>query len=105
MSVLVIGGDNICNIKEKLRQTGFDKIDHITGRKKSDRKIRIPEKTDLVLVLIDYVGHSLTCIAKEESKRSDTKIVFSKRSWVYMENAIQDFVKETEDAKKGVAWF
>lgn len=104
MSVLVIGGDNIFNIKEKLKQTGFDKIEHITGRKKSDRKIKIPEKTDLVLVLIDYVGHSLTDIAKEESKRNDVRIVFSKRSWVYMENAIQDFVKEITDAKKGIVW-
>ncbi|NMM64676.1 DUF2325 domain-containing protein [Clostridium sp. P21] len=104
MSVLVIGGDNICNIKDKLKQTGFDRIQHITGRKKSDRKIRIPEKTDLVLVLVDYVGHSITSIAKEESKRCDVKIVFSKRSWVYMENIIQDCVKEITDAKRRCSW-
>ncbi|AKN32157.1 dihydroorotate dehydrogenase [Clostridium carboxidivorans P7] len=104
MSVLVIGGDNICNIKEKLMETGFDKIHHISGRKKSDRKIRIPEKTDLVLVLVDYVGHSLTSIAKEESKKSDVKIVFSKRSWVHMENIIQDCAKEISDAKRRYNW-
>jgi len=94
MSVLVIGGDRICNIKEKLRQNGFDKIEHVTGRKKSDKKIRIPEKTDLVLVLVDYVGHNVTEVVKEESKRCDVKVMFSKRSWVHMEGSIQAFVKE-----------
>lgn len=95
MSVLVIGGDRICNIKEKLRQSGFDKIEHVTGRKKMDRKIKIPEKTDLVLVLIDYVGHNVTEVVKDVSKRCDVKVMFSKRSWVHMEGAIQAFLKET----------
>lgn len=93
MSVLVIGGDRICNIKEKLRQIGFDKIEHVTGRKKNDRKVRISEKTDLVLVLIDYVGHNVTEVVKDESKRCDVKVMFSKRSWAHMERSIQDFVK------------
>ena len=26
MSILVIGGDRICNIKEKLRENGFKKL-------------------------------------------------------------------------------
>lgn len=95
MSVLVIGGDRICSIKEKLRQNGFDKIEHVTGRKKSDKKIKIPEKTDLVLVLIDYVGHNVAEVVKEESKRCDVKVMFSKRSWVHMEGSIQAFVKGT----------
>jgi Uncharacterized protein conserved in bacteria len=94
MGVLVVGGDRICNIKEKLRQSGFDKIEHITGRKKSNRKVKISEKTDLVLVLIDYVGHNVTEVVKEESKRCDVKVMFSKRSWVHMEGFIQAFVKE-----------
>ncbi|KZL91621.1 DUF2325 domain-containing protein [Clostridium magnum] len=95
MSVLVIGGDRICNIKEKLRQSGFDRIEHVTGRKKMDRKIKIPERTDLVLVLIDYVGHNVTEIVKDESKRCDVKVMFSKRSWAHMEGVIRTFLKET----------
>lgn len=97
MGVLVVGGDRICNIKEKLRQSGFDKIEHVTGRKKMDRKIKIPERTDLVLVLIDYVGHNVTEIVKDESKRCDVKVMFSKRSWAHMEGVIQAFLKETRN--------
>lgn len=96
MSVLVIGGDKICNIKEKLREKGFDTIEHVSGRKKSDKKIRISGKTDLVLVLIDYVGHRIVDVIKEESKRCDTKVMFSKRSWVDIEKSIQPFIKGIE---------
>ncbi len=100
MSVLVIGGDNLGNIRGKLEEQGVYIIDHITGRKKRDRKIKIPEKTDFILVLTDYVGHGMTEFVKGESRRCDIKVVFSKRSWVHMEKSIQDCVKEITNAGK-----
>jgi hypothetical protein len=93
MSILLVGGDRLGGITEKLTKSGFENIEHISGRKNSDKRIKIPQKTDLILVLVDYVGHSLTEFIKKESKRNGIKIAFSKRSWVYMEKAIQECVK------------
>ena len=49
---------------------------------------------DLVMVLVDFVGHQLTKIVKEESRRSNVKVVYSKRSWIHMEKKIQECAKE-----------
>ncbi|MBW9154087.1 DUF2325 domain-containing protein [Clostridium estertheticum] len=100
MSILVIGGDNLGNITEKLKLNGFKDIEHITGRKKDAKNFKIPGHIDLVMVLVDFVGHQLTKIVKEESRRSDVKIAFSKRSWIHMEKKIQDCAKELTDIKK-----
>lgn len=94
MSILVIGGDKLGNITHKLSENGFSDIQHISGRKYGDRKVKIHCKTDLVLVLIDFVDHALMNIIKKESKKYGIKITFSKRSWTHMENNIRNSIKE-----------
>jgi hypothetical protein len=100
MSILLVGGDRLDSITKKLREVGFNKIDHISGRKAGDRRSKIPKKTDLVLVLVDFVEHELTETIKKESRRSNTKILFCRRSWVHMENNIQECIKEIESANR-----
>jgi hypothetical protein len=102
MSILVIGGDNLGNITEKLIENGFEDIEHITGRKNDCKNFKVSSKTDLVMVLVDFVSHKLSAIVKEESRRSDVKIAFSKRSWTHMEKKIQECAKELHDVKKVV---
>ncbi|HBC95509.1 MAG TPA: dihydroorotate dehydrogenase [Clostridium sp.] len=92
MSILVIGGDRLGNIKSKLKENGFNKIGHVSGRKKGDRKIKIPENTDLVLVLTDYIGHNISGIIKNQSKRSDVTIMFCRRSWSSMYKNIESYI-------------
>ncbi|WP_298844852.1 DUF2325 domain-containing protein [Clostridium sp.] len=94
MFILLIGGDKLGNITQKLMQNGFNDIEHITGRKKDAKNFRLPGHIDLVMVLIDFVGHQLTKIVKEESRRSNVKVVYSKRSWIHMEKKIQECAKE-----------
>lgn len=100
MSILLVGGDKLGNIKEKLTEKGFEDIEHVTGRKKSDKRIKIPEKTDLFLVLVDYVGHKLSQTIKEQSKKYDLRIAFSKRSWTCMEKTIQRCIEEISNDKR-----
>lgn len=100
MSILLVGGDRLDNIKDKLTERGFEDIEHVSGRKKSDKKIKIPEKTDLVLVFVDYVGHKLSQTIKEQSRKSDVKIAFSKRSWTCMEKTIQRCIEEISNDKR-----
>lgn len=97
MSILVVGGDKLGNITEKLSENGFSHIEHISGRKCGDRKTKVSCKTDLVLVLTDFVEHSLMNTIKKESKKYGVKLAFSKRSWVYMENSIKNCIKEISD--------
>jgi len=94
MCILLIGGDKLGNITEKLVQSGFNDIEHITGRKKDAKNFKIPRNIDLVMVLVDFVGHQLTRIVKEESRRSNVKVVYSKRSWIHMEKTIQECAKQ-----------
>jgi len=105
MSILLVGGDSLGNITKKLVESGFQDIEHITGRKNGSLRMKIPSNTDLILVLVDFVSHKLTEVVKEESKRCDVKIAFSRRSWTHMEKVIQECVKEIEDAKKVIVQF
>lgn len=100
MSILLVGGDKLDNIKEKLTEKGFQNIEHVSGRKKSDKKIKIPEKTDLVLVFVDYVGHKLSQTIKEQSRKYDVRIAFSKRSWTCMEKTIQKYIEDIGNDKR-----
>lgn len=102
MSILVIGGDSLGNITEKLIKNGFGDIEHITGRKNDSKKFKIAGRPDLVMVLVDFVSHKLSTIVKEESRRADVKIAFSKRSWTHMEKKIQECAKEIADDKKAI---
>jgi len=94
MSILVIGGDKLGNITQELSKRGFSDIQHISGRKSGDKNIKIPCETDLVLVLIDFIGHALMNNIKKESKKHGVKITFSKRSWTHIESNILQCVKE-----------
>lgn len=93
MSVLVVGGDKLGNIEDKLAQSGFSNIFHITGRKSGDRKIKIPSDTDLVLILVDYIEHPLMNIIKKETRKQGIELVFSKRAWSHIENKINGRIK------------
>lgn len=101
MNALIIGGDNLGTILYKLQQKGFNSIEHISGRKGWDKKINVllkVEKADLVIILVDYVNHCVVKNTKEKIRTSNTKAIFSKRSWVQLENPIDDFVAMQRNA-------
>lgn len=82
MSVLlVVGGDSLGNIDKNLKSLGYNKIEHISGRKTRHRQVHIPQETDVVLVLTDYIGHNLCQIIKDRAKDVGVKTVFSRRAW------------------------
>jgi hypothetical protein len=94
MSILVVGGDSLGNITEKLTENGFSDIQHVSGRKYGDKKIKLSCETDLVLVLVDFINHSVMNAIKKESKKHGVKITFSKRSWTHIENNIHNCIKQ-----------
>lgn len=90
MSVLVIGGDRIKAICKKLEEKGFDEINHVTGRKKNDIKLDISDNTDLVLILTDFIGHTLCKKIKKELKQKDVTTIFARRSWTTIEKELNN---------------
>ncbi len=89
MSILVIGGDRLGNIDKNLKDLGFEKIEHVSGRKKRHTQLSISQQTDMVLVLTDFVGHNLCKSIKDKAKELGVKTVFSRRAWSDIYKTIQ----------------
>lgn len=81
MSVLLIGGDKVTNIKSALSTLGVTKIHHWDGRKKSSacKKI-IPFDTQCVVMLTSYLNHNAMKHFKSEAKKKDIPVVCAKSS-------------------------
>ncbi len=85
MSVFIVGGDRLGKIPHNLRQLGFDRVHHFKGRKKiAVGKLNIPEETGLVIVLTDYVNHTVARMIKEQARGKNTPVVYAKRSWTHI---------------------
>jgi len=80
MAALIVGGDNIESIKNELQAQGIHQITHWNGRKHGDKHNVIPHNIELVVVLVNYVNHSLSCKVKKEAKRLNLRVIYSKNS-------------------------
>jgi hypothetical protein len=88
MNITIFGGDNIERINCSLCQRGFCIIKHISGRKSNHKCVQIPQNSDLVVVFIDYINHSLCGHIKKEAQKLGIKTIFSKRSWSSLQSLI-----------------
>lgn len=83
-SLLVVGGDKLGEITNKLKNEGFKSIIHLNGRKVKRNRKEIPEKIDTILVLTDFINHNLSTLIKREAQEKSIPIYFSKRSWSFI---------------------
>ncbi len=81
MSIVVVGGDHLGNITDKLKSNGFTRIHHYHGRKVLKFRDKISRSTGLVLVLTDYVGTDLAKVVRAEAKKNKVNVVYCWRSW------------------------
>lgn len=84
MSALIIGGDKIDSIRDELFAQGVMDIAHWTGRKHGEKRNVIPGNTRCIVVLTNYVNHSLVGKIKKEAKRLGIPIHYTKNSRRYM---------------------
>ena len=92
MNVLIVGGDNLGNIPDKLHQKGFDRIEHISGRKGRDKNVNILmklEKADLIIVFVDFVSHGVMKNTKEKIRITNANAIYTKRSWSHLEEYLE----------------
>ena len=80
MAALIVGGDNVEAIKDELQAQGIHKVTHWNGRKHGDKHYVIPGNTELIVVLVNYVNHSLSCKVKREAKRLNLPVIYSRNS-------------------------
>lgn len=90
MSILVIGADHLGDIAVNLKKHGCHTLKHLKGRKNMNkRKLKIPEGTDLILVMTDYVDHNIARSIRATAKSSLVPVIFSKRSWAYLSQKLK----------------
>src|SRR4051794_9027715 len=80
-SLLIVGGDKIDKLAEKLEDHGFDEVIHVSGRKANMVKTSISPKVELILILTDYINHNLSSVIKRKAHEQSIPICFAKRSW------------------------
>ncbi len=81
MSVLIIGGDKINTIKNILDSLGNFSVTHWDTRKKSSAcKKEIPQDSDFVLMITDFINHNAMYKYKNEAKKKNIPLICTKRS-------------------------
>lgn len=80
MAALIVGGDYIKPIEKIITERGLGKIQHWTGRKKGDLKRTVPVDTRLVVLLCDYLCHSLAKKVRSDAERLGLPVIYCRRS-------------------------
>jgi hypothetical protein len=80
MAALVVGGDNIESLRQELLAQGIQRVTHWSGRKHVEKYNLIPRNIELVVVLVNYVNHSLSSRVKKEAKRLRLPVIYSRNS-------------------------
>jgi len=105
MSVLVLGGDKIDPILNILYELGVTNVTHWTGRKlKNGRKKakQIPSKTDLVLMLTNFLNHNAMLHYREEAKNRGVCIAYSTRNIDSVKCEIIKLIQSNSELEKKI---
>lgn len=97
MTVLIVGGDYITSFKHLLSTQQDTRIEHWDGRKKGFNKRAFPNETHLVVVICDFVNHSLTHSVKKKANREGIPLVYCHRSINELKQKLQDSDQADED--------
>lgn len=92
LSVVIVGGDHLGNIPRELDKIGCTDIQHLTGRSKQKIRDRIPDKTDFIILLCDFVNHNLAYKIKKFAGDRAIPIIYAKRSWSSIYSKIRGIV-------------
>jgi len=77
-AALIVGGDYITAVKQTLTQFGIDEITHWGGRKVHDAKQSIPRDTGLVIMMTDWVNHSVAGKVKRTAEKQGLQVVYAR---------------------------
>lgn len=76
-SALIVGGDQIDGIRQVLASHGITQINHWSGRKVGDGKKVIPQDTQLIVLVTDWISHTFTHNIKRNAAKRGVRIVYT----------------------------
>lgn len=80
MTALIVGGDYIQTLKRELLAHGLTNVEHWDGRQSRFAKRIIPNSARLVVILYDYVNHSVSNALKQQASKNGVPLVFCRSS-------------------------
>lgn len=80
MTALIVGGDYIRTLKRELLMHGLTNVEHWDGRQSRFAKRTIPSRARLVVILYDYVSHSVSNALKQQASKNGVPLVFCRSS-------------------------
>lgn len=78
MQALIVGGDRIESIKRQVIAQGYNHIEHWSGRKKGFLNRSLSSRTRLIVLICDYINHSLALKLKNKAQRQGIPVVYSR---------------------------
>ena len=80
MTALIVGGDYVQTLKRELLAHGATRVEHWDGRQSRFAKRTIPCSARLVVILCDYVNHSVSNALKQQANKLGVPLVFCRSS-------------------------
>lgn len=97
MSVLIVGGDQVESLKRQVIAQGYSQIEHWSGRKKGFLKRTLSSNTRLIVMVCDYVNHSLAVSLKNKANRKGIPLIFCRHSTHELRHKLLNKEKVNED--------
>ncbi|MGP1560472.1 MAG: DUF2325 domain-containing protein [Helicobacteraceae bacterium] len=88
MSILVVGGDQIVQITDLLKNYGATDIIHYTARTRESATKKIPQDTDYVVMLTSFLSHSSMKFFKGQAKKRGIPIIAAQRNLPSLNEAL-----------------
>ncbi|MDQ3185223.1 MAG: DUF2325 domain-containing protein [Pseudomonadota bacterium] len=80
MTALIVGGDYIQTLKRELLAYGLRHVEHWDGRQSRFAKRTIPNSARLVVILYDFVSHSVANTLKQQANKNGVPLIFCRSS-------------------------
>ena len=93
-SALVVGGDQIDGIKQVLSQHGIDHINHWSGRKVGDGNRVIPQDTKFIVLITNWISHSITHKVKKSAMKRGIKVIYTPNGSAALRNRLHHIGSE-----------
>lgn len=99
-SALVVGGDQIDGIKQVLTQHGIDHINHWSGRKVGDGNRVIPHDTKFIVLITNWISHSITHKVKKNAMKRGIKVIYTPNGSAALRNRLNDIESNVIEGKQ-----
>lgn len=94
-SALIVGGDQIDGIKQVLTNHGITHINHWSGRKVGDSNKIIPHDTKFIVLITNWISHSITHKVKKNAMKRGIKVIYTPNGSTALRNRLQGIDSES----------